>query len=66
MRAGGGLGAHVWVVHAALGATDGGEILTGLELFIVRKLVDRHGGRVWAQSAGPGRGAPFFVALPVG
>ena len=43
-----------------------GRSRRGLELFIVRKLVDRHGGRVWAQSAGPGRGAPFFVALPVG
>ena len=35
----------------------------GLGLTIVRKLIDRHGGRVWAESE-PGKGSRFFVALP--
>jgi signal transduction histidine kinase len=37
---------------------------TGLGLYIVRHIVKDHGGRVWASSAGPGRGATFSVRLP--
>jgi len=36
----------------------------GLGLALVRKLVELHGGRVWAESAGPGQGARFVVRLP--
>ncbi|RPJ85279.1 MAG: response regulator, partial [Acidobacteria bacterium] len=37
----------------------------GLGLAIVRHLVELHGGRVSAESAGPGSGATFVVRLPV-
>lgn len=37
----------------------------GLGLTIVKHLVDAHGGVVTAQSAGPGQGATFEVALPL-
>lgn len=37
---------------------------TGLGLFIVRSIVRRHGGEVFAESAGEGRGSTFSVRLP--
>jgi len=36
----------------------------GLGLTLVRRLVEMHGGRVLAQSEGPGLGSEFTVALP--
>jgi len=39
---------------------------TGLGLPISRRLVEMHGGRLWAESTGnPGEGSIFFVELPV-
>lgn len=35
----------------------------GLGLTIVRKILDRHGGKVWVESE-PGKGSRFFVSLP--
>ncbi|MFK3737035.1 hybrid sensor histidine kinase/response regulator [Massilia sp. TN1-12] len=37
----------------------------GLGLAIVRRIVELHGGRVAARSAGPGRGSCFEVVLPL-
>jgi signal transduction histidine kinase len=37
---------------------------TGLGLFIVRSIVKQHGGRVFAQSDGEGKGATFTMELP--
>ena len=39
---------------------------TGLGLPISRRLVEMHGGRLWAESTGiEGEGSTFFVELPV-
>ena len=37
---------------------------TGLGLFIVRSVVEKHGGRVFAESEGVGRGSTFTIHLP--
>jgi len=37
---------------------------TGLGLFIVEAVVKKHGGHVFAESEGPGRGSTFTIQLP--
>lgn len=38
---------------------------TGLGLDIAKRLVVLHGGKVWAESEGKGKGSTFFIELPV-
>jgi CheY-like chemotaxis protein/anti-sigma regulatory factor (Ser/Thr protein kinase) len=49
-------------VERSLEKTRGG---LGIGLTIVKQLVEMHGGRVEAQSDGPGKGSEFVVTLPV-
>lgn len=37
---------------------------TGLGLYVTKGIVEQHGGAVWAESDGPGRGSTFVVRLP--
>lgn len=42
----------------------GGEGSTGLGLWICKGFVEKHGGKIWAESEGKGKGTTFFVELP--
>jgi signal transduction histidine kinase len=45
--------------------TKASSVSSGIGLGIVRKIVTRHGGKIWAQSEGENKGAAFFVELPL-
>jgi len=37
----------------------------GLGLYIARRFVEMHNGRIWAESKGKGKGSTFYVELPM-
>lgn len=45
-------------------STDVNVHSTGYGLYFAKSIVEAHGGRVWAESAGAGKGSQFYVELP--
>lgn len=38
---------------------------TGIGLCVTQRIVEKHGGRIWVESEGPGQGSTFYLALPI-
>jgi len=57
---------HLELVFERPGRTQGSAPGGGLGLAISKAIIERHGGRIWAESTGtPGEGSLFHVQLPM-
>jgi signal transduction histidine kinase len=45
--------------------SGGRHLGTGLGLSLTRRLVELHGGKIWAESEGEGKGSKFIFVMPV-
>ena len=60
-RSGFGLGGGIVIPYREADKYEG----TGLGLSLTKKLVELHGGRIWAESDGEGKGSVFNLIIPV-
>ncbi len=52
----------IFRIFKRLQASEGNEDGTGVGLTFVKKIVERHGGRIWLESE-PGKGSAFYFTL---
>ena len=52
-----------WLIFGLFHKLDPGSEGTGIGLALVRRIVDVHGGRIWVDSEGPGKGTTFRFTL---
>jgi PAS domain S-box-containing protein len=57
--------ARVFEMFVQVERQPGAESGLGIGLTLARRLVELHGGRVWAESDGPGRGTTMVIRLPL-
>jgi len=55
---------HVFDKFYKTGTPRKGMNSTGLGLSLCRSIIERHGGRIWMESKGAGKGSSFSFALP--
>ena len=53
---------RIFVLFNQLDPAHGG---TGIGLALVKRIVEVHGGEVWLESEGPGKGTTFYFSLPM-
>jgi signal transduction histidine kinase len=49
-------------------ATAGAQLHTegaGIGLYVARQFIEMHGGEIWAESEGKGKGSTFVIQLPI-
>ncbi|RLF56769.1 MAG: hypothetical protein DRN27_09075 [Thermoplasmata archaeon] len=46
-----------------IGTPREGMTSSGLGLSICKRIVDKHGGRIWVESDGPGKGSRFYISI---
>jgi PAS domain S-box-containing protein len=56
---------HIFRMFKRLNAEDDDKKGSGVGLTFVRKIIERHGGRIWLESA-PGAGAAFYFTIGQG
>ena len=55
--------AKIWDINSYFSSTGtNGELGTGFGLKLCKELVEKHKGKIWAESA-PGRGSKFIFSL---